>query len=500
MFGLHWLDLTTLLVYLLGVTVAGLWAARKVTNLHDYFMGSRKFGKAFMVMHAFGTGTHTDHAVTVAGASYRMGMAGIWYQWLYLFATPFYWLVAPLLRRMRYLTTADYFEDRFSPALAILYTIYGLLYLSLQIGLMLLGTGKAANAISGGAISPELAIGVMTILFLSYGLLGGLPAAVVTDFIQGFFIIVLSFLLLPFVMEAVGGFTGLHQKVPEEMFSLMAPGDPPEGYDRVTPFYIFMIVINALVGIVAQPHHMEIAGAGKTELEGRIGFTFGNMLKRICTLAWALTGVACIALYPDLADSEHAFGLASRDLLPVGLVGVMLASMVAAAMSSCDSLMVDGSALFVKNVYQRYLRPQASVRHYLNVGRLVGVAVVMGGIVVATYATTVVGILKLTWSLVAFFGIAFWGGVLWRRCNAYGAWAGILGSSLLWYLSRFVWGWELHQQFLVYLLGGFFCMIVVSLLTPAADQDRLNRFYAILQTPVGEEHRLREAGIRLDRE
>ena len=399
MFGLHWLDLTTLLVYLLGVTVAGLWAARKVTNLHDYFMGSRKFGKAFMVMHAFGTGTHTDHAVTVAGASYRMGMAGIWYQWLYLFATPFYWLVAPLLRRMRYLTTADYFEDRFSPALAILYTIYGLLYLSLQIGLMLLGTGKAANAISGGAISPELAIGVMTILFLSYGLLGGLPAAVVTDFIQGFFIIVLSFLLLPFVMEAVGGFTGLHQKVPEEMFSLMAPGDPPEGYDRVTPFYIFMIVINALVGIVAQPHHMEIAGAGKTELEGRIGFTFGNMLKRICTLAWALTGVACIALYPDLADSEHAFGLASRDLLPVGLVGVMLASMVAAAMSSCDSLMVDGSALFVKNVYQRYLRPQASVRHYLNVGRLVGVAVVMGGIVVATYATTVVGILKLTWSL-----------------------------------------------------------------------------------------------------
>ncbi len=500
MFGLHWLDLTTLLVYLLGVTVAGLWAARKVTNLHDYFMGSRKFGKAFMVMHAFGTGTHTDHAVTVAGASYRMGMAGIWYQWLYLFATPFYWLVAPLLRRMRYLTTADYFEDRFSPALAILYTIYGLLYLSLQIGLMLLGTGKAANAISGGAISPELAIGVMTILFLSYGLLGGLPAAVVTDFIQGFFIIVLSFLLLPFVMEAVGGFTGLHQKVPEEMFSLMAPGDPPEGYDRVTPFYILMIVINALVGIVAQPHHMEIAGAGKTELEGRIGFTFGNMLKRICTLAWALTGVACIALYPDLADSEHAFGLASRDLLPVGLVGVMLASMVAAAMSSCDSLMVDGSALFVKNVYQRYLRPQASVRHYLNVGRLVGVAVVMGGIVVATYATTVVGILKLTWSLVAFFGIAFWGGVLWRRCNAYGAWAGILGSALLWYLSRFVWGWELHQQFLVYLLGGFFCMIVVSLLTPPADQDRLNRFYAILQTPVGEEHRLREAGIRLDRE
>ena len=177
----------------------------------------------------------------------------------------------------------------------------------------------------------------------------------------------------------------------------------------------------------------------------------------------------------------------------------MLASMVAAAMSSCDSLMVDGSALFVKNVYQRYIRPEASVGHYLNVGRLVGVVVVMGGIVVAMFATTVVGILKLTWSLVAFFGIAFWGGVLWRRCNAYGAWAGILGSAFLWYLSRFVWGWELHQQFLIYLLGGFFFMIVVSLLTPPEDRKRLDRFYAILQTPVGEEHRLEAMGIRLDR-
>ena len=254
----------------------------------------------------------------------------------------------------------------------------------------------------------------------------------------------------------------------------MAPGDPPAGYDRVTPFYIVMIVINALVGIVAQPHHMEIAGAGKTELEGRVGFTFGNMLKRICTLAWALTGVACIALYPDLADSEHAFGLASRDLLPVGLVGVMLASMVAAAMSSCDSLMVDGSAPLREERLPtlpatRGIGPALSQRG--PAGRLVGVAVVMGGIVVATYATTVVGILKLTWSLVAFFGIAFWGGVLWRRCNAYGAWAGILGSSLLWYLSRFVWGWELHQQFLVYLVGGFFCMIVVSLLHAAGRQE-----------------------------
>ncbi|MBT5828885.1 MAG: sodium:solute symporter family protein, partial [Candidatus Latescibacteria bacterium] len=90
MFGLHILDVISLSVYLIGIMIVGIWVARKVKNASDYFMGGRSFGKAFMIMHSFGTGTHTDQAVTVAGAAYKLGMSGIWYQWLYLFATPFY--------------------------------------------------------------------------------------------------------------------------------------------------------------------------------------------------------------------------------------------------------------------------------------------------------------------------------------------------------------------------------------------------------------------------
>ena len=497
MFGLHSLDLLTLALYLAGVTFTGLWVARKVKGVGDYFMGGRKFGKAFMIMHAFGTGTHTDQAVSVAGASYKLGMGGIWYQWLYLFATPFYWLIAPIFRRLRCLTTADMFEDRFSKPLGLFYTAFGLFYFTLNIGIMLLGTGKTASAITGGAVSPHLAIVVMTVLFLAYGLAGGLPAAVVTDFIQGIFIIVLSFLLVPFVLDSVGGFVGLHQKVPAEMFSLIAPGDPPPGLDRITPFFIFIIVLNALVGVVAQPHHMEIGGAGKTEREARVGWTYGNLIKRVCTVAWALTGVACIAIYPDLHDSEHAFGMATRDLLPIGLIGVMLASMVAAVMSSCDSFMVDGAALFLENVYKPYIRPRASEAHYLGVGRIVAFIVVCGGLVITFLSDSVIGQLKILWSLPAFFGIAFWGGVLWRRCNASGAWAGTLVSIGLWALSRFVWEWETADQFVLYLSGGFLAMIVVSLLTPPMDKARLDRFYTVLHTPVGQEHKLREAGIKV---
>jgi len=497
MHGLHALDFTTLVLYLIGITFAGLWAARKVKGVSDYFMGGRRFGKAFMVMHAFGTGTHTDQAVTVAGASYKLGMAGIWYQWCYLFATPFYWLIAPIFRRLRYLTTADLFEERYSKSLGMFYVLYGLVFFALSIGVMLLGTGKTASAITGGAVSPGVAIAVMTCLFLAYGIAGGLPSAVVTDFIQGLFIIVLSFLLVPYVLGGLGGFTGLHQHVPDSMFRLVAPEDPPAGYDRVTPYYIFIIVVNALVGIVAQPHHMEICGAGKTELEVRIGWTYGNMLKRVCTVAWALTGVACIALYPGLVDPEHAFGQATRDLLPIGLVGVMLASMVAAVMSSCDSFMVDGAALYVENVYKRYIRPDASEGRCLNVGRLVGLVVVAGGIGVTFLFDSVVESLRIFWALEAFFGIAFWGAVLWRRCNAWGAWASILVSSGLWALAKYRWQWELQDQFTLYLAGGFLALIVVTLLTPPMDGKRLDRFYTVLRTPVGQEHKLREAGIEV---
>ena len=163
----------------------------------------------------------------------------------------FYWIVAPLLRRMRCVTTADFFEERYNRSLGIFYAIFGLFYFSLQIGLMLLGTGKTASAITDGAISAEVAIGVMTVLFLTYGLAGGMPAAIVTDFIQGLFIIVLSFLLVPYVLAEAGGFTTLHEKLPPEMFSLLAPGDPPDGYDRITVYYIFIIVVNGLVGTIA---------------------------------------------------------------------------------------------------------------------------------------------------------------------------------------------------------------------------------------------------------
>ncbi|MHC4601724.1 MAG: sodium:solute symporter family transporter, partial [Planctomycetota bacterium] len=240
--GLHIADVFVLGVYLIGVTIIGVWAARRIKNVADFFM-PRRFGKAMMIMHAFGTGTHSDQAVSVASKSFTNGLSGIWYQWLWLFATPFYWLIAPVMRRFRAITTADVFEARFSPSVAKLFAVVGMLNLSINIGIMLKGSSAVVDASTGGYVSSNIAIAAMTVMFVIYGIAGGLSAAIITDFIQGILIIVFSFLLLPFVLHAVGGLGGIRDIIgpnANKMFSLIAPGE-------IGFFYVIMISVNALV-------------------------------------------------------------------------------------------------------------------------------------------------------------------------------------------------------------------------------------------------------------
>ncbi|MFW6353826.1 MAG: sodium:solute symporter family protein, partial [Verrucomicrobiota bacterium] len=290
MLGLGFINLLVLFLYLVGVTALGVWSMRKVHDMGDFIM-PRRFGKWMLTMHAFGSGTHSDQAVSVASKSYTNGLSGIWYQWLYLFGTPFYWLMAPLLRRFRALTTADIFELRYGRSVAMLYAVISIAFMATSIGLMLKGSGAVIAGASGGVISAELSIVLMTVLFVGYGTAGGLGGAIVTDFIQGLLTIVFSFILLPSVLYAVGGLDGIRAQLEDpNMLSLVAPAE-------IGVFYITVIALNALVGIVTQPHILANCAAGKTEREGQFGFMVGSFTKRFCTVAWALTGLAGVVYF-----------------------------------------------------------------------------------------------------------------------------------------------------------------------------------------------------------
>lgn len=78
-----------------------------------------------------------------------------------------------------------------------------------------------------------------------------------------------------------------------------------------------------------------------------------------------------------------------------------------------------------------------------------------------------------------------------------GAWASIIISGSLWFITDNLWGWELPAQYLLYTLGGFSAVVIVSKLTPPLPKEKLDRFYTILHTPVGQEQKLRDAEIEV---
>ncbi|HLB74058.1 MAG TPA: hypothetical protein VJJ98_08570, partial [Sedimentisphaerales bacterium] len=140
MFGLAIADILVLALYFLGMAGIGVWAAKRIETSADFFM-PRRASWRLMVMHAFGSGTHADQAVAVASKTFTNGLSGIWYQWCWLFATPFYWPIAALMRRFRAITTADVFEARFGRGVGMLFAVVGMANLVVNIGMMLKGSG-----------------------------------------------------------------------------------------------------------------------------------------------------------------------------------------------------------------------------------------------------------------------------------------------------------------------------------------------------------------------
>ena len=504
MLGISLADLIVVIIYLAGVTALGVWVMRRVKGVDDFIM-PRRFGYWMMTMHSFGTATHSDQAVSVASKTYTNGLSGIWYQWLYLFATPFYWLIAPMMRRFRALTVADIFELRYNSSVAALYAVVSIGMMVSTIGLMLKGSGAVISGASNGAVSADVAIVFMTILFVGYGTAGGLGAAIVTDFVQGILTILFSFLLLPFVLDAVGGIDGMRATINNpEMFSLVAPGD-------IGVFYIAVITVNGLIGIVTQPHNLAPCAAGKTEKQGQVGFVVGSFTKRICTVAWSLTGLAGVAYFAgrDL-NPDHLFGMLAGEFLPrmlPGLLGLFIATLLASVMSSCDSFMIAGSALFTENIYKK-VRPGRASTHYLKIARIVSVGVVALGVVYAYWLEGVIQGLEIFWKIASMMGIAFWLGLFWRRTTPAAAWASALGALFAWWISTqaFFVEWLatfafvqrlgivtgaggslevfLPWQMVFYLVVGLILGIGTSFFTKRTDPENIERYYKLLRTPV----------------
>ena len=480
--SLQSIDWVVIAVYFAMMVAVGLAAARKVKKTADYFLGNRSFSVWLVIGQALGVGTHAEMPVSLAGKVYQSGYAGIWYQWKNLFITPFYWVLAPLFRRFRRTTTGEVYEDRYGEWMGAVYTVFALAYFTFNMGAMLKGAGKLVSVASGEVVSANAVVLAMTATFLLYSFVGGLVSAAYTDFVQSLFIVVLSFLLIPIGLRETGGFTGIRETLDPSMLSMVTPGD-------VGVFTIVMLTLNGLIGIVAQPHILASVGTGEDERSCRIGMAYGNFIKRFCTIGWALVGVIVATLLLQrgeaaFADPEDAFGYATRELLFPGGLGLMIACVLAANMSTGSAFMVDSAALFTQNFYRRYVAKGRTDRHYLWSGRFAGVAMTLLGVVFGLYVGSVLQAFLFTETIAAFMGISMFGAISWKRSNRWGALSSLLVSSVLFFWLTYsqhgvFLQWE-AANFAIALVAGFVALAATSLATAPESRERLDSFYGRL--------------------
>jgi len=478
----NWLDILVIVLYFVGIIGYGLWLSNKIKNSDSYFRGERKFGWWIMMGQAFGTGTHAENFVAQTGASFHLGFAAIWYQWKNMIITPFYWLIAPWYRRSERTTVGEIVEDRYGKKMGLFYSIFAILFFVFAQGVMLKGGGKVIAIATGDLISVDAVILAMTVAFVIYSFFGGMVASAYANFIQAFMIIILSFLLIPTGLNAVGGFEGMRASLPDDFFNLFS--------DKVGigAFTILMLALNGVVGITAQPHMVSMCATGETERAGRIGQTYGSFVKRFVTIGWALTGLIVAALLvqngQSLDDPEMAFGYATRVLLVPGLTGLMVASVLAANMSSASNFMVNTGALFTQNIYTKYFNQNADDKQLLWMGRVSGVALTMFGVMFALYIDNVLQGFLFIETIAAFMGIMVFGGNLWKRANRYGAISSVISAFGLYYYLNFleVGSWQLVYKwqpdtFGWAMLVGFITFFVVSLFTKKEDPNRIEKYF-----------------------
>jgi len=493
MHGITTLDIIVIIVYFLLLIGLGFAAMLRIKDQEDYFLGGRRFGRVLQVLTSFGQATSSENAVGTVTTTYRDGAGGIWSQLILLWATPFYWFSARWYRRMRVMTMGDFFRQRYgSQRMAMIYSAVASFYMVIIIALSLKAVGatvlgmtlKPQEAFTPAeqaeyvlaqrldtllqqatvteltdaekselatlqfqrpsrefsAVNEDWLIWGVVLVVLVYASIGGLVGAVWSDAVQSVLIMVLSFLLIPFAiakLNAMHGTSGLkeagsvlHQELPSYYFS---PFGSAQSAD-FTWYFIIALSIMATLNVAVQANQFTANASAKDDLTAGIGFTVGTFLKRYLTVIWGLLALLCFALYGrEIRNSDLVWGHATQDLLGglnIGLVGLMIACLLAALQSTASTLMMSSAALLTNNVYAP-LVPGRTDHHYITAGRVSGGIFLVVAALLSTAFDTILEMLKFMWEFNTLVAATFWCGLKWRRATRQGAWASILSALLL---------------------------------------------------------------------
>jgi SSS family solute:Na+ symporter len=496
-------DLAIIGVYFVIVFGIGFYFSRKERTSSDYFLASRTVGWFAIGASLFVSNISTEHFIGLAGSGATTGLAVGHFEWLAcLILLVLGWVFVPFYLRSNVFTMPEFLERRFSRNCAVyLASISIIAYVFTKISVHLYAAAVVLERVVGW--SPLTAAVILVVATGIYTIAGGLAAVIYTDLVQTIILIAGAVILTVIGLDKVGGFAGLRAAVPPDYFHMIKPAS--DASFPWTGIFFGAPILGIWYWCTDQVIVQRVLSA-KDEGHAKAATIFAGFLKILPVFILVLPGLIAFALYRDLfkigangqvLNGDIAYPTLIINLLPTGLVGLMIAALLAALMGAMSSVFNSTSTLVTLDFYKK-IRPQATEAQLVNFGRYAtGIMVVLGLLWVPFIHLINSELYIYLQSVQAYISppiaSCFILGILWPRLNGQGAISSLLTGFVLGavrfvaeIMDRAAGGthftspamrWLVDMNFLHYAIVMFIiCSVVlvgVSLMTPAPDRKKL---------------------------
>ena len=368
MSSLHVLDFVVIGSYFLVLLWIGIWAARREKILSsDYFLAGRDVGWLAVGASLFASNIGSEHLVGLAGTGAASGLAVGHFEWIACFMLLLLgWLFVPFYLRSGVYTMPEFLERRYNSAARWYFTWVSVVgYVLTKISVTLFAGGVVMHAVTG--LDLWTSAGLLIVVTGLYTIVGGLRAVIYTEVAQAVVLISGSAALMFIGLHEVGGWTGLHARLPADYFSMWKPSSHP---DFPWTGVVFGAPILGVWYWCTDQHIVQRVLAARNVTEARRGTILAGYLKVLPVFIFVLPGMVAAALYADVRSGagDTAYPALVTRLLPAGFKGLVLAGMLAALMSSLASAFNSCSTLLTWDVYRK-LKPQATEAELVTFGR-----------------------------------------------------------------------------------------------------------------------------------
>ena len=463
-----------LVLYYVVVLGIGYWAMRRggSEDLEGYLLGGRQVGPMATALTLQSTSMSGYMFLGAGGLGFSQGYWALWYAAGDIGGGVLN--LSVIGRRMRKLsqmfgalTSIEYLENRYpSPAVRLFAGVLTVFLLGFYVLAQLIAGGKGMALVTGIPYPFALAIAVGIILI--YTFMGGYLAVAYTDFFQSLVMLSGVMWILIAALAELGGLTAANNAINELDPTLLSVWGRDLGFEGQWGVVAGALLVFS-IGYIGWPHvvtrHMAMSRPGTARRAG--------MWATIWNLFFVPTpyivGILAILILPGLDDPEMAIFEVAGQLLPAAVTGLVMAAIMAAIMSTADSLLLQTGSIASRDLYERFINPQASEKQMVMVSRgLVLAIAVIGYVVALVEPPTVFSIVIFATSVLgSAFLPAYFCAVWWKKANTPGALASmVIGASvaLVWELSGYIETTEIAPM-----VAGCFSssvtMVVVSLLT-----------------------------------